>query len=876
MAGSLVEKKKRPMTLLSLLRRISLKHVRHQKARTLITVFGISLGVATMVAIDIVNSSVLRSFEDSINHITGRAVLQVTDAESGFPEAMLERVQKVPGVEYAVPVIQTNALFSDGSRRSFLILGVDALQDHQVRSYKLSDESADIPDPILFLARPDSILLTKEMAKREGIRIDQKIRLQTVQGFKTLTVRGLLDPEGPARAAGGDIAVMDVLAAQMAFGKEGRIDRIDVSILPGETLDGMKERIAAALPAGYVIDTPRERGRQVERTLMRFRQSMSVVGAMALLVGMYLIYNAVSISVVHRRKETGILRALGCRQRDVLRLFLIETVILSGLGSLAGVGLGVLFAKLTVGFVAQSVTDFYLKTSVSDLAISPFGLVIDICLGVAASLVAALVPASAGARISPISAIRVKPYTDGGLLLGRKIKIASALAFALSLAVLLAYRSADAGSFIRSAGATSLSGVLLVLGISLAMPSLLRAFILLFHRFLSPRLGAGGRLAGLNLQKNISRNAVAAAAVFFSITLLVSSANMIHSARVSLTEFIEAVIKVDILVSSGHLMATGGTPNIPMPGEMLKDIERVPGVQLVYAFRKINLNYKGRRILLESVDIGRSRDFNTFDMFTAGTREDMIRLLPGRDNVVINESLAAYYGLKPGDSIDLPTPAGMKRFGIAAVVVAYESDSGVVWMDTNTYQNYWKDTVADMFEVFVTPGTDIRAVQDALLRRFGGERNIFVTPAREFKDEVLMMIDRSFVVNNAVVFIVMVIAGFGIVITLLASVLERTREIGILRSIGMTRKQVSRVVLIESMILGACGGALGAGAGILMGWLSLEGFFRIDLGGSIRYVIHGPSLIWAFLFAIGFSALAGLYPAWRASRTNITEALAYE
>jgi len=122
------------MTLTNLLRRISLKHITHQKARTFIVMFGISLGVATMVAIDIVNVSVIRSFEESINNVTGKAVLQVTGAESGFPDTMLERVQKVPGVEYALPVIQTNAIFSDGSKQSFMILGVDALQDQTVPS----------------------------------------------------------------------------------------------------------------------------------------------------------------------------------------------------------------------------------------------------------------------------------------------------------------------------------------------------------------------------------------------------------------------------------------------------------------------------------------------------------------------------------------------------------------------------------------------------------------------------------------------------------------------------------------------------------------------------------------------------------------------
>ena len=228
------------MNLFNLLRHISLKHIRLQKTQLCIAISGICLGVAAMAAIDIINVSVLRSFAESIDHISGKAALEISGAETGLPEEMLEQVQKVAGVEYAVPVIEANANLSGGSERAFMILGVDVLQDHKIRSYSLTDDAADIPDPLLFLAKKDSILLSRTMAREENIAIDQEIRVQTVQGIKTFKVRGLLNPEGPARVAGGDIAIMDVYAAQMAFGKEGRIDRIDVSFLPGENLDIMK------------------------------------------------------------------------------------------------------------------------------------------------------------------------------------------------------------------------------------------------------------------------------------------------------------------------------------------------------------------------------------------------------------------------------------------------------------------------------------------------------------------------------------------------------------------------------------------------------------------------------------------------------------
>jgi putative ABC transport system permease protein len=263
------------MNLPNLIRHISIRRVWLQKAHTLMTVAGICLGVAAIVSIGIVNKSVLHSFEDSINRVTGRAALQVTCAASGFPEDIIDRVQEVPGVEYAVPVIDTQGILVGAKERSLMILGIDVLQDGNIRDYKLSEENADIPDPLLFLARPDSILLTRELADREGIKLEQKIRIQTVRGIRSFRVRGLLNPEGPAKIASGSIAIMDYPAAQMAFGKEGRIDRIDVSLLRGEDLETVRDRITKALPGGYSVVTPEGRTRRVELLISHFRRTSS-------------------------------------------------------------------------------------------------------------------------------------------------------------------------------------------------------------------------------------------------------------------------------------------------------------------------------------------------------------------------------------------------------------------------------------------------------------------------------------------------------------------------------------------------------------------------------------------------------------------------
>ncbi len=862
------------MTLTNLLRHISLKRLKLQKAQTFMALAGICLGVAAVVSIGIINQSVLRSFEDQMNRVTGRAALQITSAQSGFPESMLDRVQNVDGVEYAVPVIDTHGFLQDAKERSLMVLGVDVLQDGQMRDYSLADESADIPDPLLFLAKADSILITREMAKREGIRIDQTIRIETVAGVRPFRVRGLLDPEGPAKAMGGSIAIMDIYAAQMAFGMEGRIDRIDVSLRRGVDLESVKKRIEAALPEGYRVDTPEGRTRQVEILLSSFQRNIDLVSYIAVFVGMYLIYNAVSIAVVHRRREIGVLRALGTTRAQIVRLFLGETFVLAVVGSALGVVFGVFLAQSLVGAFGRIVSEMFMRTSVSGISINWSNLFMGFLSGIITSLVAGIFPALSSARITPISAIRSIPYSEEGMLTHRRLMIGSALFIALSAAVLALYESPVSARF-HSVNIIFFSMLSLLVGISLATPFVLRLFLNVYHRLFAVRLGPVARLAGLNLLKNITRNSVAAAAIFYGIAVFVSTSSFMYSTKQSVIAYLDNVVKAEILVTSGHPLSTTGSQNIPMPLDLMDEIGRTPGVLSVDPFRKIYIDYQGKRALLLVLDVKRRMSYTKFTV-VRGDKEGLPKLLPGQDAVAVNEALAAQYGIKPGDRITIPTPVGPIAFNVAAVIVEYSSDSGTLLMDISAYQKYWGERLVDTIAVRVKPGEDIIAVRDAIQQKFGSGRKLFVLASWEFKREVRKMLDQIFIFDHMLNIITLTIASLGIIITLLASVLERTREIGILRSIGMLKKQVSRIVVLESMLLGVVGGALGCVAGVMLGWMTLEGFYRADYGGSAEFFIPFVSIAWALVMSAGLSALAGIYPARRAAKTNITEALAYE
>jgi putative ABC transport system permease protein len=860
------------MNLANLLRHVSLRHIKFQKAQTILALAGICLGVAAIVSIGIVNKSVLRSFEDSLIQATGRATLQITGAQSGFPEAIVEKVRAVPGVEYAVPVIDTDGLLSKGKERSVMILGVDVLVDSQIRSYSLSNESADIPDPLLFLAKADSILITKAMAEREGIALNQKIKVETVRGTRTFRVRGILNPEGPAKAMGGNLAVMDIYAAQMAFGKEGRVDRVDVSLLRGEELETVKQRIRAALPKGYTVETPVGRTRQIEEMLSKFQTGLNLISIFAIIVGMYLIYNAVSISIVHRRKEIGILRALGTTRGEIMRLFMGETLAISIIASALGVGVGILFAGSIVGALGKIISQWYARTTVTGISVTWYYPVSGIACGVMASLVAAVFPVLSGSRISPISAIRSVPYSEEGFFTGRRLNIAAAFFLLLSATVFGLYKFAEFSPYFRNKTFLFSSQIFLLLGISLLTPAFLKGFLSMFHRMPALRLGSMGMLAGLNLRKNITRNAVAVAAIFFGISVFVNSAGFVHSLKESVMTWLDAVVRADIIVSAGHPSSSTNAQTVPMPVDMWREIEKVPGVLSADPWRKVYMDYNGKRVLLSIVDLVRRGKYSHF-MVVRGDHKGLLSLLPRRDNIAVSEAFAAEFGVKPGDVITLPTPSGPVRFGIVAVVVDYLYDGGTISMDINTYQRHWGDMLADQFSVRVKPGENIATVRDAIQKRLGTDRKLYVLPVREFKAEIRKVIDQTFMFNYALSVITMTIACFGIIITLLASVLERTREIGVLRSIGMLRRQVSGVVVLESVLMGVMGGILGSGAGIITGWITLEG---ADYSSLVEYCIPYGTILWALIMSVGLSAVAGMYPARRAAKTNIVEALAYE
>src|SRR5262245_11352323 len=387
-----------------LFRLISWPYFRKHVLRTLLTTAGIVLGVAVFVGMHTANQSVLFAFSRTVDRIAGKTELQVTSGETGFDEAILERVQTASTVAVAVPVIETVAdtkAIEGGGQGNLLVLGIDMTGDRSLRDYDLeSGDEAVIDDPLVFLAQPDSLIISKEFADKNHLASGGRLTLGTIEGDRSFTIRGIMKSSGLTSAFGGNLAIMDVFAAQKMFGRGRTFDRIDLAVREGRTIADAQAELRTLLGAGFDVDPPSGRGQQFETMLSAYTMMVGISSLFALFIGMFIIYNSFAIAVTQRRSEIGILRALGATRRQIRWLFLGESAVTGVIGSLVGLVFGVLIARGIAASIGTLISDVYgVAQKADDIATSPGLLALALGIGIATSIVAALIPARNAARV---------------------------------------------------------------------------------------------------------------------------------------------------------------------------------------------------------------------------------------------------------------------------------------------------------------------------------------------------------------------------------------------------------------------------------------------------------------------------------------------
>lgn len=850
------------MRLLTLL---SWPHARRHALRTVLTAAGVVLGIAVFVGMYTANQSVLLAFSQTIDRIAGKTELQITAGEAGFGEDVLATVQSSPLVRVAVPVIEAVVDPELRSEGDLLILGIDMTGDRSLRDFDLdSGDEAIVEDPLVFLAQPDSLIVSKDLADRNGLAVGSQLPLQTADGKKDFTVRGIMSPEGLATAFGGNLAIMDVYAAQHMFGRGRTFDRIDLALTPGTPTAEAEKALGALLGPGFDVQPPAGRGRQAEAMVAGYTMMVNISSVFALFIGMFIIYNSFATAVTERRAEIGVLRALGATRRQVRNVFLIESLALGLVGSLIGLVVGAVIARGIASAISNLVGELYgVAKQAADIAVDPIIMAVAVAIGMLTSVVAAAIPAASAARVDPIHALRKGSHQALSAEENRlRLVIAGVLAL---VAIASVVASESRVLFFAGYGCAIAAAVLLGPALTVRLTRILRPLLMRIRP-------VEGALAADSVIQAPRRTSGSVAALMLSLALIVAFGGMARAAYGSIVQWMDAFLNPDLFVMPSQRLDVRTTR---FPAAMGPEIAALPGVERVQMFRNNRITFRDKPAMVAAIEMNSVSETGR-SVPVEGNIDDMYATAAAGAGVIVADIFSQLHDVHLGDVVEIAAPYGTLALPVVGIVVDFVDQQGTVFVDRSVFLKYWHDDTVSDFRVFVASGANLTDVRQRIIERYSGERSVFVLTNDEARQYVLRIAGQWFSLMNVQIAIAVLVAILGIVNTLTVSITDRKRELGVLKAVGALRGQIRGAIWLEAANVAVIGLILGGILGAVNLYYLLEIVQRDAVGLRLDYHYPAGTLLVLVPVMLGAAFIAALWPSEAAARRSPVEALAYE
>ena len=849
---------------MALFRALVLGYARNSSLRAAVTLIAVAVGVASLFAIDLANATAVASFSRSVNVLSSRVNLQVVGTGRGFGERTLLRVQRIPGIRAADPAVTGELTLTGSGSRADIVLntvGLDSTRAALPPGVRVATSShfnlGDFIDD-------NGVLISDRLAKREGLQVGSAMRALADGSPVRLRVMGLI----PARRVGidADVAFVDIATAQDIFGEVGRLDRIDLVVDPSR-MDRVRTRLAQILPPGTEAVAPKTRQDQVQRMLASFQMNLAALAYVALLVGGFLIYNAVAISVVQRRNDVGTLRALGARRGQIVGIFLAEGALYGALGSALGLVLGALLARYAVAAVQTTVSTLYIGAHAEGVRFSLALAVKAYVVGLGIAMASAAIPAIDASRTPPALAMRERGVSERGL--GEMLPLSLAAALLFLAAAWAAAKMPAVGNGIPLFG--YLAGALCIAGISALAPAgvLLAASLL---RSLAGERAVAGLAVGF-LRGSPRRYAVAVATLATAVGMMLSIGILVASFRTTVAQWAYSALPADLYVTPVGLSDASSRGGFP--GSVAQKIAALPGVRAVDDIRGFSVIVRGDIAQLEATNLASFTNRRKLPFVDAPPPRRLGALMHDRNAVAISEPFAVHYGMRVGDRFHLNTPSGRVELRVVALYNDYSTGGGTFLMDAATFRRLYKDDTLDSLAVYARRGASLDRLRYRIYHALAPLR-AHVESNRELRGFALGVFDRTFAITGALYAIGTLIAILGTVGTLVALVIERRREIALARYLGLPRSGVVRTVLLQALAIGTIAALLGTALGVLLGRDLIFVINRQSFGWVIGWSAPAELFVQSVLLVIATAFVAALYPAKLAAEIRTLEALRVE
>lgn len=834
-----------------LLRMTSWRDLQRHRLQAVLSLVGIALGVAVVVAVDLANESARRAFDLSMESLSGSSTHRIvaTRTGPGLDEALYTELRVVHRVRPSTPLVEG---FVKYHGQTFRLLGVDPFADNAFRA--ASGRIAD-GDLRRLLVEPNTLLVAKNDADRLSLQRDGRISVEAGGGESVMTIVGTFSADNDAAVEG--LMIADIATAQEVLGRAGFLDRIELILS-----DAGVDRVRRLLPAGHRVEAvSRDRSTQHQMTAA-FHTNLSAMGLLALLVGALLVYNTVSFSVLRRRREFGLLRVIGVTGGDLLRLVLMEGLLLGLLGSVLGVALGVVIGQALVLLVTRTISDLYFVLTVSTLLVSHAVLLKGLLVGLLTAVAASAVPAIDAARTPPHDAVKRSGVERRAHRQAPRVAVAGVLAILTGLTLMNLTTKGLVAAFFAL--------FVLIVGYALIVPLCLLWLSRLVSPGMSRLFGNIGRLGTDNIASGLSRTGTAVAALAVALSATVGVGTMVESFRSTVHLWLGQTLSSDIYVSVADAGDTPGAKALP-PG-LVDRLAALPGVSSVSEGRPFEAETANGPV--PALALNRADHVDQGFRFKAVGRDDPWVQLRQEGAVFVSEAFAFRFDIVPGQALQLFTPAGVRAMPVAAIFYDYSSDRGLLAIDLEHYRRYWGDPGTTTAGLRLVDGAQVGARMAEVRRLAADYPDALVVRANaEIRRKSMEVFDRTFAITHVLRLLAIGVAFIGVLTALLSLQIDRDREHATLRALGVTPRQLGGLLALECGVLGLFAGLLALPLGWAMSQLLIHVINRRSFGWSMQSVFSAEVLAEAVALAVVSALLAGLYPAWRLSRRRPAMAL---
>lgn len=816
------------------LRHVFLASLWRRPLATSLSLLAIALGVALGLTVQLIHSAALDEFGRGIRLLSGTADLQIVGSQAGLDDALYPLLARHPDIATASPVLEIEARLP-GRDETLRIFGIDLFRVAQVTPSLLP--MTDVPDGTpteridrLGPLQPDALFLSPAAATRLALAAGDRLTVQIGVREQALRIGGSV----PGAGVGQILAVMDIGAAQQVFDRIGRLTRIDLRLAPGIERGEAQRRLADLLPPGVAILTPDDAESEVTGLSRAYRVNLTMLAAIALLTGGFLVFSAQLLAVVRRRQEFALLRALGLDRASLRRGLLAEGAVLGLIGGLIGLTLAYLLTALAFRLIGGDLGAGFFRGIAPTLRFEPLLTLVYLTLGVLAGLGGAWLPAREAARMIPARGLRAG---DEAEVYRAQPRWGAAL-LCLILAALLCLPPPLAGVPVGG----YLAVLLVLIGAILILPG---ATLWAMRRLGAPR-ALTLRLARARLAAAPGQAVVAGAGVVASVALAVSMAIMVDSFRGSVDGWLTRMLPADL-----YLRASAATASGYLDPETVARIAALPGVAAVYPVRFASLRLDPMR---ESIAlIARPVRTGNGLPLVAGSLQPT-----GSDDAHpawISEALADRLRLGVGDPLALPLADRLQPFRVAGIWRDYARQQGAIVIELDDYRALTGDRLTNDLGLFLADGTAPETLMTAIRATLGEQTSEMILPG-ELRAMILAVFDRTFLVTYLMEAVAVLIGLFGIGTTFAALAASRRKEFGILRHLGLRRRQIGTLLSVEAALTAAVGMGVGLLAGGAIALVLIEVINRQSFRWSMDLQLPVVALLVFGLSLILLAALA--------------------